>query len=108
MSVRTGLSTDAASSSIVTIANGIAGGKAVTDNTVGVALDTDTDCSYVDISVYGGLLAIGDSTSVRVDASAIGIVLTPGSTTYRVYCTNLNEVFVSGATGTRACYIYYV
>lgn len=92
----------------VAISGGTAGGKALTDNTAGVALEADTAASYVDISTYGGLLAIGDSTSVRVDASAAGVVLTPGSAVYRVKCTNLNQVFVSGATGTRACYIYYV
>lgn len=90
------------------ISVGVAGAKALTDNTAGVALDADTACSYVDVTCYGGLISLGDSTSTRVDASANGIVLTPGSTTYRVYCTNLNQVFASGATGSRACFIYYV
>jgi len=85
-----------------------AGGKALTDDSVGVRLDTDTDCLWVDIFAFGGILAIGDSTSVRADANAIGAILTPGSTPYRIFCPNLNRIYVSGANGTRACYVYYV
>ncbi len=85
---------------------GTAGGLALTDDTAGVALGSGA-CKVVDITAYGGLLAIGDSTSVRVDSSAAGVVLTPGSAYYRVFASNLNQIFVSGATGTRACYVSY-
>jgi len=84
-----------------------AGGKSLTNATAGVALDTDTACDYVDITCAGGLMAIGDSTAVRADSTATGLILTPGSTFYRIYCTNLNQVYVSGATGTRAAYVYW-
>ena len=84
-----------------------AGAKALIDAAAGVALEANTPCKYVDITCAGGLMAIGNSTSVRADGSAFGLILTPGSTYYRVFCSNLNQVYVSGATGTRACYVYY-
>lgn len=87
---------------------GYAGAKALSDATLGVKLDTDTECKWVDIFAYGGILAIGNSTSVKADQNAIGAILTPGSTPYRIFVTNLSQIYVSGATGTRACYIYYV
>lgn len=90
-----------------TSSGGIAGAKSLSDATTGVQLHSNTACKYVDIFAYGGILAVGDSASVRADTSAIGAILTPGSTVYRISCSNLNEVYVSGATGTRACYVYF-
>src|SRR3990167_601102 len=78
------------------------GGKSLTDNTQGVVLDSGTECKFVDISVFGGIMAVGANTSVRSDSSAQGVILTPGSTPYRVYAQNLNQIYVSGASGTRA------
>lgn len=85
---------------------GTAGAKALSDNTVGVALGSAA-CKVIDITAYGGLISIGDSTSTRVDSSANGVVLTPGSAYYRVFASNLNQVFASGASGARACFVYY-
>lgn len=86
---------------------GYAGAKALSNATAGVKLDTGQVCKWVDIFAYGGILAIGDTDSVRADDQAIGAILTPGSTPYRVFVTNLNKIYVSGANGTRACYVYY-
>lgn len=85
----------------------LAGSKALTNATAGVVLESDQPCAWVDISCAGGIMAVGDSASTRADSSAHGIILTPGSTPYRIYCTNLNKVYVSGLTGTRAAYVYY-
>lgn len=89
------------------ILEGTSGSKALSDATTGVQLEADTDCSYVEITAYGGILAVGPDANVRSDTSAQGIILTPGSTVYKVVCDNLNEVYVAGATNTRACYVYY-
>jgi len=87
---------------------GTAGGKSLTDATTGVQLHAGQACSYVDISCHGGVLAIGNSASVNATPSAgVGIILTPGSTVYRVYCSNLNQIYVAGATGTRVGYVYH-
>lgn len=89
------------------IGAGTAGGKSLTDATTGVALGS-ASCNFVDITCIGGVLAIGDSTSVNAEkANAVGVILTPGSTYYRVSCTNLNQIYVAGATGTRVGYVYY-
>jgi len=85
------------------------GAKALSDNTAGVVLAADQKAHFVDITVFGGIVSIGVDETVRVDGSnASGIIMTPGSTPYRVYCTNLNQIYVSGASGSRACYIYYL
>jgi hypothetical protein len=87
---------------------GTAGGKSLTSATEGVQLHSDTACQYVDITSRAGIVAIGNSSAVNAEgANAIGLITTPGSTVIRVYCTNLNQVYVAGATGTRVGYVYH-
>lgn len=82
-------------------------GKSLTSASSAVQLASDTDCEYVDITVRAGIAAIGDSGANAEAANATGIIITPGSAPVRVYCTNLNQVYAAGATGTRICAQYW-
>jgi len=82
------------------------GAKSLSNAGVGVALSSSTACQYVDITANGGQIAVGVDTSVQM-TTPHGVVLTPGTAPYRIQTLNLANVYVSGATGSSACFVYY-
>lgn len=88
---------------------GGSGSKELTNAGTAVPVSTSSvDCNYVDISVTGGLAAVGSSSAVSTTGSEVGVVLYPGNLPYRVQTNNLNSVYAAGATGSRISWTYYV
>lgn len=71
-------------------------------------LNSNVTIKYVDISVFGGTVAVGPSNVVATDASEVGNVLYPGNLPFRMLINNINLLYAAGASGTRVGFTYYV
>jgi len=88
---------------------GGSGALELTDANAGVVISaTSVPCNYVEICANDGLAMIGDSAVVQTSGSEVGVKIYPGNIPYKVQANNLNQVFASGANGTRISWTYFV
>lgn len=68
---------------------------------------SDHRVDFVDLSAFGGLIAVGSANVNALTSTENGVILYPGNQPYRMPVSNVNKVYAAGS-GVRLCMSYYM
>ena len=68
---------------------------------------SSTPCNYVDIVAVSKVVAVGDSSVQSIEGTPQGLQLYPGNPPYRIYVSDLTDLYAAASSGGKLCYTYY-